>query len=218
MTPDNAVSTIKGQLGNWTSTSIDTWCINEMNAAVRRLQRGPELPWFLYEDTDHASTNLTLPANTERVALPSNFLREAEEMVQSCVYKYEAGLDDVWTPLVKRDYSRIKVENPGVGVTYYYDIIGSYLYARYVPQEALTLRLIYFKKDTEIAAGSTETLWLANAPDLIIAEAGKVIAAQYLKDAEAAERFAARANEERALLMNEIIARNEANYMREMGD
>jgi hypothetical protein len=218
MTPNEAISLLKGQLGNWSSTNIDVAIINEMQAAQRRLERGAELPWFLWIDTDEAGTNLTLSANTERVALPTNFLREDDDADISPVFKYDAGEDDVWTALIKKDYSKIKQENPGVGTLYYYDILGSNLYFRHVPDVDTTIRMLYYRKDTVITAGTTETLWLQYAPDLIIAEAGKVIAGQYLKDMAAMQAFAARSAEEQSILVIDNTARREAGYKRMMGD
>lgn len=217
MTPDDAVSAIKGQLKNWTSTAIDTWCINELNAAVRRLQRAPELPWFLFVDTDVDGTNLSTVAGTEYVTLPSNFLREDAER-EYCLYVQDTSEDDQWVALVKEDYSIVKARETESARPKYYDIIGSNIYLRAVPDAVYTLRVMYYKKDDVIAAGSTETTWLTQREDLLIAEAGFVIASQYLADAAAAQMFDLRRKEERQLLQHEIVARHEAARSRRMGD
>lgn len=216
MTPDEAVSMLKGQLGNWTSTNIDAWIINELNAAKRRQERAPDLPWFLLIDTNLAGTNFTLSANSTTVGVPTGFLREDEEAV-SCLYYYDSTADDPWVPLVKEDYSKFKTQWAGYTTLSYYDILKNTIYVAAAQTADVTLRMIYYGQDDTIVAGTTETDWLLYAPDLLIADAGRVIARQYLKDAEAAQAFAERVAEERSILLTETIARREAGYLRDMG-
>lgn len=216
MTPDTAISRIKGQLGNWSGTNIDTWIVNELNAAVRRLQKLPDLPWFLFKDTNVLGTNLVTVIGTETVALPSDFLREPEELI-ACLFSQDTGEDDTWTPILKDDYSVLKARYTGTGRPKHYDLIGSSLYLRQIPDAAYTLRLLYYQQDAVITAGSTETTWLTQREDLLIAEAGMVIAAQYVRDERAAQMFMLRRQEERKMLQDEITARHEAARDRVMG-
>lgn len=211
MTPDNAIIAIKGQLGNWTGTNIDTWCLNEMNAAVRRLERGLVLPWFLEEDT----TSLVTVAGTETVALPSDFLREDEDAEIGPLFKKNS--DGKWKELRKEDYSVAVEKYPEAGEPKVYAIRGSNIYLRPIPTAVYELRLLYYAKDATIAAGSTETTWLIEAPDLIIALAGRALAGQYLRDDKAEQRFAQRAGEELDLLNRAITARQETGRRRQLG-
>lgn len=218
MTPAEAISRIKGHLGNWTGLDITDWIVNEMNSAVRKLEKEAELPWFLFVDTEVDGSNLSTSANTETVALPSDFLREDDEAEITPLFVENTAEDDPWLPMYKQYWSNMKESHTGTGRPRYYDVKGSNIYLRKIPDATYTLRLLYYKKDSTITSGGSETLWLANAPDLIIAEAGYVVARNYLKDIEAAKTFNDERAEARRSLRDEIIMRREAGRLHEMGD
>ncbi|MGW8182209.1 MAG: phage adaptor protein [bacterium] len=217
MTPNDMITLIKLRLASSNDSNLDTTIITVANLVQERLQQAPELPWFLFVDTNVVGTNLSTVASTETVALPSNFLREDEDH-EYVLFVQDTDEDDPWVQLTKDDYSVIKARYTGTGQPTHYDILGSYLYLRKIPDAVYTLRLLYRKKDSVIAAGTTENLWMTNVSDWILAETGKVVAETVVPMPSIAAAFGKEAMEAKVRVMNDTVARNEAARRRFMGD
>jgi len=211
------ITLIKGRLANNTDSGLDSIIIAEANMVQDKLEVGDTLPWFLFTDTEVAGTNLATVAGTETVALPSDFLRESEDH-EHVLFSQDMSATDPWVPVKRDDYTFIKARWTGSGRPKHYDILGTNLYLRQIPDAAYVLRMLYMKRDADIVAGSTENLWMQYAGDLILAETGFIIATQYVIMPDVAQAFASQRSEARSRLQIEMTARVEAGRMRSMGE
>lgn len=217
MTPDEMVTFIKARMRNSNDSSLDSLIIAAATVVQERLQQKPELPWFLEVDTNAASSNLTTVADTETVALPNGFLRFNEE-VDTPVFLQDSAEDDPWTPLVRDDYAVIKQKYTGTGQPGYFDLIGTNLYLRKIPDAVYTLRLLYTTTVAAITAGGSANLWLTYASDWIMAETGWLVASSMVVMPDVANQFRLEAAAAERRVMHETIARRESGRKRAMGD
>jgi len=217
MTPNALVTMVKARLANSNDAGLDSLIIDVANVAQERLERSPEIPWFLFADTDVAGTNLVTVASTETVALPSNFLREPEDL-EHYLWREDTDQSDPWIEMHKDDYSRIKKDLTGEGKPTGFDVLGNNLYLRQIPDAAYNLRLMYMKRDEAIVAGTTENLWLTWASDWIMAETGYIMASTYIILPIVAQAFQQERSEAAARIMGDTVARNEAGRIRKMGE
>jgi hypothetical protein len=217
MTPNDMVTLIKARLANSNDATLDALIITVANVVQERLEQSPQLPWFLRTDTNVDGTNLSTVASDENVSLPSDYLREDEEQEYG-LFLYDEDAEDPWPGLTRDTYSIIKKSFLGEGTPSHFDIIGTTLYLRKIPNEIFTLRMIYFKSDDAIAAGTTENLWMSNASDWIMSEVGLIIASTVVVIPTIAASFKEEAQRAQRRIKIETTARIEAGAMRMMGD
>jgi hypothetical protein len=219
MTPAELITLVKGRMLNNTDTTLDDLIILEANNIQDNLQQEAFIPWFLFKDTND-STNLETVAGTEFVALPADFIREYDEDY-TALFRYNpdaAGDEDPWVPMVKDDYSLIKTKYPGAGTPTHYDLLGSRLYLRYIPNDIYTLRMLYWGKDDLIASGGSANLWLTHASDWLMNEVGAIMSSQYVAMPDIHAKFMSNAQVARNRVYKDTLARIEAGRMRNMGD
>lgn len=217
MTPNDLITLLKLRLANSNDSNLDTTIITVANVVQERLEQSPELPWFLFLDTNVEGTNLTTVADTETVAVPDGFLREVEDL-EYVLFVQDSSQDDPWVPLTKDDYSVLKARYTGTGSPKHYDLLGDYLYLRKIPDDSYTLRLLYHGADDAIVAGTSENRWMKYASDWIMAETGFVITSTVVPMPSLMQAFAKEMNDAKTRVMNDTVARNEAARRRYMGD
>lgn len=213
MNGDAAINIIMQRLGNRSDTELRTNVLAEMVLTQSTtLEQSVLLPWFLVTDTNVAPANLTWTANSERVALPTNFIGFDDDL--QCGVWLQDVLDtssDPWLALARRPYVSLKafsknVDDDSTDTPYAFDILNGYLYLRPIQTANQTLRLIYLAADTAPTDTAAENLWLKHAPDLVIAETGIVMAQNYILDQEMVAGF----NDQRAIALARLHARNES--------
>jgi hypothetical protein len=217
MTPDSMVTVLKMRLLNSNDSSLDADIITLANVVQERLEQMPELPWFLFIDTDVEVTNLSTTATVETLALPSNYLREVEDQEYGLFVK-NTDEDDPWVGLWRDEYSVIKKSVTGSGRPSCYDILKNTIYLRKIPDAIYTMRLLYFKRDDDIAAGTTENDWMTYGSDWIMAEVGLMLASTVVALPDLAAAFKEEAQRAQRRIKTETIARVEAGMIRQMGD
>lgn len=163
------------------TTLTDEMLLVEMNLAQKRLEEEACLPWFLISEM---ATEQTVP-HDERVQLPDTFIRELET-------------DSLWLvedsgkllPLGKAplDALRERFADVGEAKPRGYAISGNYFRLRPVPDTIYNLRMSFFEHDASVVK-DVENRWLKYETDLLIAEAGQVVATLYLRDDKAAGAF-----------------------------
>lgn len=185
MTGQEVVDLLGYRLGN--RTDLATVALLEMKLAQTRVEGMPTKPWFLEQDY---TTSFETTANQEYVNVPTGFLIEKDE---GGLWYQDTTITtpDQWIEIVKDGYSVMKAyyKDDVAGKPEKYDLIGSKLYLRPIPDAVYPLRLVAFFKDSVIALGS-ENLWLANAPDVILALAGEVLASRHIQEPNLAKSFA----------------------------
>lgn len=171
MTRDEARALIQQTLV-WRTDKADE-IVTALKNAQTKLERGAELPWFLLTEVSSISTT----SGEERIELPSDFIREAEE---HALYYYDGSADDAdkWRPLVKDGMEFLRSEYPGSGAPQAYAQVGTYDRIFPTPDDTYTLKRIYFKAATVLST-NVENDWLKYYPFLIIGEAGRMISPSF---------------------------------------
>lgn len=193
MTRNEAVQEIQDGLG-YTSLHFDR-IVRQLKNAQERLENGPVRPWFLLNERAYTNTVI----NERRIALPTDFLEEAEEGALWYVPNPTTA-PFVETELIKDDLdflTKNSVTNVGssdnedweaeTGEPKFYALSGNYLYIFPTPDAVYRLRMVYFHSDT-ILDSNVENDWLKYAPWLLIGEAGVVMAANS-RDKDALAKF-----------------------------
>jgi hypothetical protein len=136
-------------------------------------------PWFL----ESAWTEMM---GTDDILLPLDFLEELEDS------ELQINIEGNWVPLIKGDYDELVAmygDTPSVPLAY---ALNSETITLLPPAlEVSTLRFKYKKKDVlfSVVDDLQENMWLKHAPDLLMAEVGRVISAMYLRDEGLAALF-----------------------------
>lgn len=164
MTRDEAVTEIQTRLGFRTDQSANI--ILRMKMVQRLLEQGRTLPWFLEE-----STTTAVAANGD-LTFPTGFIREIREPTRLGVYYRDS--DNAIVRLTKMDDAEASAafgQGDGTASPSAYSL-GSTSFIFYPRQHvALDVTVKYYKHDTVLDT-NIQNAWLANAPDLIIGNAG----------------------------------------------
>jgi len=209
---DAAVTRIGKELGFRTDQNANI--VIELDTAQRFFESGggfDELPWFLVTTV----TDLSITAS-EDLALPTDFLREHE---QGSLWIYDAtqDADARWTEVRKSNYDdMLATYQDTTGKPEAYDLFEFGFKLRPIPDKAYTGKLIYYKKDTVLSAGSTENDWLNFAYDAMCGEAGFNVATP-LRDKEAQGYFDALRTRGKVAVTRGTEAREHANQRYVMG-
>lgn len=208
----DAVTRVNDGLG-WRPTghALEPKIILRFAEAQRELEKGKTLPKFLLQEDQ----TLSLVKNTHTVALPTGFIRESDE---SLIRFTPPGTDQP-TFLARRLYidaivGNIQADNAPTAPTIYVmrkttiDFVTT-ANANY------TLTWDYYKAADAFSTGA-ENQWLANAPEWLIGEVGRRIAAD-LRDADAYTLFDKMATVARAAQFADDLADAEASGPYQMG-
>lgn len=213
MLRNEAVARVQRGLGF--RTDLVDVIIEELGDAQRLLEGGiltPSggtfLPWFL--QTEVSST--TEIVDEVRVPLPEDFLRECEE---DALWLQQS--DGTWKALWKDDLDWLRREYPGTGAPVGYALDGGYFRLFPKPDAMYVISMMYYAADVPITSGADMTnKWLTNAPFLLIAEAGKSVAAD-TRSTAALQRFSEKATLEARRLFISNEAREHENRRYVMG-
>jgi hypothetical protein len=169
----------------------------ELTLIQETLEGGAFLPWFLLSD----ETELTYTANNRSVSLSAGFLREYEDFP---LYHYDSTQDDAYTKLEKDEFDYLEGrygENATGTVPKEYSLQGDQYQLFPTPTESGVLRYKCYEREAELTDSVLTNAWTANAPDLLVAELGTVMAG-YMKDAERLQMFIA----QRGVAMQRLVA------------
>lgn len=205
MTRLELTNTILGRLGGRSGATLSAQIVAELQFRQSVLEREAELPWFLLEEA-------SLTVSAELVSLPTGFLREYED--DSFFIQLSDG---TWKCLDKRIPTHVFEDEELLGTAepaaYY---LLNELHVFPVPASSYTGRFFYYKADATLSADNSENLWSVEAPDLLAAEAGYLVA-KYLRDFNASELFMAEIQDARRRLRANNTARKEAARQAFMG-
>jgi hypothetical protein len=219
MDRDTAVRVIKQKCGFRQNAERDNQIVAALQQSQQLLEQGgliteagfaTELPWFLkvYDQ------EIALPADTNEVNLPSNFLREAEDEGPWFPDTSVSGEPPIYLEKAGSGVSRRTFTGTTLGPQIY-DVRTTTLYIYPASDEALTLKWTYFAKDT-VLTGNVENGWLKYVPSLLIGHAGQGFAAD-LRDAEAAKEFSRMKVEGQKQLLIANVSREMTNRRTSIG-
>lgn len=170
MTRDEAVALIARRLGN--RTDLDSSIVSEMQLAQMELEEDSELrPWWLLSEM--AST--TTADEEMRILLPDDFLAEYENGAL-WLYTATADSDKRWTGLDKKFLDdAIQTYDDEPGEPEVYARAGNYFRVFPLPDDEYTVKMLYYKKGTELTTDITN-VWLTHAADLLMGKTGMAMA------------------------------------------
>lgn len=182
MIRDAAVDLLMKRLGNQNDATLRDDIIAEMVQAQETVLEGDVFhPWFLVSEEASNSTAI----GEERVPLPVDFIDLWDEIG---LYRYDATLSDPYIEMARDDWELIKKQLNYSDTPTHWDIGGSYLLMRPIPDAAYPLRFWYIAREPslagtygEVGGGNIENKWLYYASDWMLGEVGAVIAEQYLQ-------------------------------------
>lgn len=186
MLRDDAVALIKQGLGF--RSDLDTEIVTQMRSQQEEvLEQGSTLPWFLISTVQ----DLTTVADTETLAIPSDFLLEVEE---AALWFFDSGQDtgSQWRQMPKAFLDEIKTDATAtwsdliIGAEPAYALVNKLFYFSPVPDAANTLKFMYYAQDTQLTSNITN-LWLTHAADLLMAQTGLAMAEDTENDKAAAK-------------------------------
>lgn len=214
MNVQKSIDIVMGRLGNRTAPPLRAKILNEMDFCQQNdLEGGATLPWFII--TENAITNTKV--GERRIALPPDFIREAEEKDP---VKVVAGGEDV--RLVKMGYDQALEEfgDESVGPPQAYALRGNYFLLFPIPDDIYQLKIpgYYARQDPPIDSEASENAWFRWASDLLVAKSGLVVASMYLKDPDLVQVFTVLLQQAQDRLFKMEVAREEANRERQSGD
>ena len=166
------------------SANLNSVIVEALQNVQRDLERGKTLPRFLVQE----DASLTITANVAYIAHPTGFLREVEDERPWL----DASGDDAAIELQKADFNQAKTLWLGSEVTTprVYAMRKARMWLFPTPTEAGTITWSYYKAADLLDEDADENVWLLNAPDLMVAQAGLLVAAD-LNDKEALAKFQA---------------------------
>jgi hypothetical protein len=211
MIRSEAVARVRAGLSFRTSsTTLNNEIVEALQKSQRLREMGKTLPWFLKEEDD----SLSFTANDPEIPLPTGFLREiADENLW-----WDGDSDDDRRELQKIDFAqgkRLYVNTTDTNPVAY-ALRKSSLWLFPTPDFSGTCTWSYYKADSLLTADDSENSWLLYAPDLLIADAGVIVAAD-LEIESAVSKFQALARREEMALFGDIIERELENYPIIMG-
>lgn len=214
MAPNLMLDLLMSRLGNRTEPSLRAICLSEMVLAQQTaLEGGDQLFWFLITEDATAVTEV----DERRVELPSDFIREVDEE-KPLLYVPSDDTDEI--QLIKKAYDEALSHygSTAEGPPEVYALRGDYLMIFPKPDDVYTLKFPgYYARQTVVSDTGTENAWTINAPDLLLAETGVVVATQHLQNPDKATLFLAQVARARERLVKLETAREEANRNRRMG-
>jgi len=210
MLRDAAVALIQEQLGFRSDLELNI--ITHLQLAQLQLEKAPTKPWFLFS----ADVTLTTVADTESVAIPTDFISESDMCVLRYVPADSDGIEDE-VDLRKDIYAVLRKTFREVesGPPQAYAVVGEFFRFFPLPDDAYSVHLIHYKKDALLTT-NIENQWLEHAPKLLMGVAGKELAAA-LRDSAAMATFQRWENEDRLLTFSETISKEMAGFDMQVG-
>lgn len=184
-TVQDAIDRIKGRLRRDSDDALDSRIRTELQALQDELEQGPVFPHFLL--TELASYTLT--AGEPRVPVPEDFIMEYEDgtlFIEESDGSTTAIEKDVWESIKPRPDRWEDSDTPRA-----YALVGNNFRLVPTPDSALTLKMIYYARDTKIGdlSDNQSNKWLTNQPSVMINGAGMNLAKYHLRDADATKMF-----------------------------
>ncbi len=182
-----ALLLLKRRLGRYTAnpTELDDFILDELIAAQTRLENKAVLPWFLKARI----SNIQTTPGQEHIVLPYDWVRLREDWEKPVQLNYQGK----WANLNVYSYEMLwenTSSESSVPTGCAQD--GRTIVMGPPPNAVYQIKLAYYKREYTLKLQKvTSNAWLKYAFDLIVSEAGFILANNYLKNQEAAGQFAA---------------------------
>lgn len=212
MDRDTAVTRIQDGLGF--RTDLSSKIVLRLQEAQRKFEKGKTLPWFLKD-----WNTLTLTISTSSISYPATLIREVEKE-----RFYYIDDDDKIVRLIKKGLEAAQDAYPDTATS---PAVAPLVYAsddansrwNFYPAPADATYTIYalLYVGGDVLTTNVENVWLLNAPELLIGEAGFRMA-QDLRDGDAMTTFKALRDDAWDAIFRETIAREDANRLSHLGE
>jgi len=172
MTRAELVAEIRKKLGYNTGLT-ESYITDAIDNAQDMMEDMPESPWFMTQELQSLATI----ADTETVALPTDFKREIEEAE---LWYYDSTATEPWTELAKGSIPELRHYYSNVTQTSYkpkaYAVSASNIYIFPEPDAVYVLKWTYMGALTKMAADGDTNGWSLYAPYVLIGKAGMLLA------------------------------------------
>lgn len=211
MTLSEVVANIARKLGN--RTDLDAAIADEVRLAQIELEAARQLPWFLLDEEQY----IDIAAETDRLALPTGFLREYEK---GALWRYDADVGK-YQKLVKLALDDLRdvtadTEDDSDTVPMYYALAGKYFHLAPVPGDTVRLQILCYTRDDTLTLDGDTNDFLTYNPELLLAKAGMRMA-QWLQNPGAFAMFQSQYVEAATAQEAQNTAREMENFEAEMG-
>lgn len=212
MTRDEAVTLMKQIMGF--RKTLDTECQIALRAVQNKLELGLIKPWWMVAENHTIRTD---DSGEQRIALPDGFIEETDDDVLTYIPDTVEGGSPTEVPLIKDDYKALRhaYRASSAAPPEAYALHGKYVWVFPVPDDMYQLRWTFYKRDTTLTS-NIENNWLKYVPELLIGEAGLMIATA-VRDAEAKAEFTRLKQEGLIMLAGHEASRESANRVYQMG-
>lgn len=182
-TTNELVNRIKRRLSRQNTPGIDADILDELAQAKERLERKPTLPAFLLvkQEINSALEEIDLSTTLTR------FIR----VWNSDGVRYNNGTtEEPWTKIEKfESLDRLQDRHPGTAqFPLGYCVFGDNIILRPRPTAALDYRIRFYQTEATAPAAGNSTKWTLRESELLMANAGMVLA-QQLRDKDALAFF-----------------------------
>lgn len=202
MTRDQAVARIQQGLG-FRSDREDE-CALMLQEAQRFFEQGKTLPWFLIEE---GTLDLVYLTDPNIVALPTGFIREVE--ARTVYYENDDG---ELVAVTKKSWATAfdAYANEEAGTPEVYVLRASDIYFFPAATADFTYQFPFYKKAAVLENPSDENVWLEEAPELLIGEAGYRLSSDMRDERAMKMVFDPMRKQAWESVLRETIAREEA--------
>ena len=202
-----AISRIQQGLG-WRS-DLTTPIVSALQEAQRELEGGQTLPWFLLQEDQTFSATV---ANGGAVTLPTGFLKfHKDEGPQ--ITSTDQGIK--YLPHKPFDEAKVFYADTDDGEPQAYTLRSTTVKFWPTPDATYSVTASYYKRGTLLDSDITNA-WLTEAPELLIARAGLIVAVD-LENEVSTKKFAAMFTKWQSWLMAEMADREEHTMERALG-
>ena len=214
MTGATLLDLLMSRLGNRTEATLRETCLNEMILVQETLEKSAVLPWFLI--SEELSTVTPSDGVERRVEVPPRFLREINEdaFIILDADGNDHPLDRYDLGALIRKYGR----HTAADLPKAYALQGEYYHLFPIPSVELPVYIRCYQSADTPTDSSAENAWMKNAPDLLMAMTGKVVAGRHLKDPDLETLFTGDIGPAQDRLIRENTAREESGRDRQMGE
>lgn len=178
------VKLLKGRLSRFTnaSTKLDEFFEGEIRTAQTRLERRAALPSFLIKRVEG-----TVLQGQGQIELPPDMLR----LIDSENSPVSIKVGSAWRPLFKEDveFAEELYGAAGEDTPRCFVVEGDAIYLYPAADKTYPVRLRYYAAEPVLVSPSSQNKWTSKATELLMSEAGVILASGYLQHQEAVIMF-----------------------------
>lgn len=220
MTGQQLLSLLMFRLGHRTNAVVRSAAELEMQLMQQTMEGEAFKPWFLFDD-DYTDAGFVTAADVDYVALPTGYLGLDDDFCE-LAYK-DTTIDatrDQWRTMERDVWGDIKAYffSEDRATPQRWDIQGSRIYLRPIPDAVYELRLPHYRAATLVTDADVSNAWTTYAGDWLLARTLEQVAVKHVGDKDLAMMCAADVQTARLRVYREHEQRAHTGRRYSMGD